>query len=103
MSSLRFTRAGRSVTVSREAAREQVVSEVMRALAPTRGPQTVVAFEADDGLVGRIRDGGGPRESYVVDYDAPNEKWGAITDTMEAALTALLEQLESEDPPDSAR
>jgi hypothetical protein len=109
---LRFTCEGRTVTVSRKdeawavnAGRstrlEHVVSEVIGALELAHRPQMVVCFEAEGGLVGRIRDGGGPRESYVVDYDAPHECWGAGEATMESALTALLERLESEDPPDS--
>lgn len=110
---LRFTCAGRAVAVSRwdggwfvETAgamgRERVVGEVLRALEPSLSPQMLVTFDGEAGLVGRLRDGGGPRASYVVDYDAPNEHWGATCDTIESALDALLEQLESEDPPDSA-
>jgi len=109
---IRFSSASHSATVTREGtawgmadarelSRRDLIPLLLDALAISASIETVVSFKGCRGLVGRIRDGGGPRASWVVDYEAPNEQWGAIEDTIPSSLATLFEQLESEDPPNS--
>jgi hypothetical protein len=86
---------------ARALTRRELIPHVVRELGVTESIETVISFEGSANLLGRIRDGGGPRGSWVVDYQAPNEQFGAIEDSIASALAALLEYLEAEDPPDS--
>jgi hypothetical protein len=60
----------------------------------------VIPFSGTD-VFGRIRDGGGPRESYIIDVETGDSSTGLSAPTIEEAVLVLLEALESGQLPDS--
>jgi hypothetical protein len=107
-----FTHADRNVIITRAsdtwiidgrgAANDEIARAIVFELRALNSPQTRIDFVGTHGVVGRLRDGAGARDSWCIDYDAPGHCFGTVQRTMEEALCHLLYDLADEEAPDSS-